>query len=240
MAAPTDPTLKRLYVSGIPPDQNNIQKLSEHFEQFGTISKIIINYHGKAGAALVTFASRNDANAAISSQQPVLGNQTIQVRWGIRTKAKSSSTSQTPSSSSLSASSDSSPLNDTTKITFQCEKCTKILSTKQTLKNHMRLFHGQFHCQVCSAQFESANDFRKHYNAVHSDSKDFVRRPDDSNELARNNANVNFNHVHLTETMTSLRRENDSLKKKLKKHKKNNAKMAKDLQKRLVKLLEGQ
>lgn len=101
----------------------------------------------------------------------------------------------------------------------------------------MRQIHGEFHCQVCCEVFESGNDFRKHYNAEHSDTKDFGRRSGDSKEFARN---MNSNFEHLTETMTSLRRENDSLKKKLKKHKKNKSKTAKDLQKRLLKLLEGE
>lgn len=240
MAAPIDPTPKRLYLSGIPSDQNNIQKLSEHFEQFGTISKIIINYHGNPEAALVTFASHEEANAAISSQHPVLGDPDIIVRWGLRMKSSSTPT-QTSSSPSMASSSASSvsPSKDTTKITFQCEKCTKVLSTKQTLKNHMRQMHGEFHCPVCTAEFDTGNEYRKHYNAEHSDSKDFTRRSGDSKEFTRNHANMNFNFDNLTETMTSLRRENDSLKKKLKKHKKSKSKTAKDLQKRLLKLLEG-
>lgn len=236
MAASIDTTHKRLYVSGIPTDQNNFQQLSEHFKQFGTISKIIISYHGKPDSALVTFASHNEANLAMNSPQAVFGNAGIQVRWGIRSKQTSTS-QQTSLSSPLSSSSSSSSPSNTSKTTFQCEKCTKILATKRTLQNHMRQMHGEFRCQVCSTVFESGNEYLRHYNSMHSDSKDFARHFGDSNGSVRNNANMNFHPEHVMET---LRRENCSLIKKVKKHKKNKSKMDKKLQERLVKLLEGE
>lgn len=247
MSTTVDTTHKRLYVSGIPADQNNVQKLSEHFEKFGTISKIIVNYHGQPGAAVVTFASHNDANAAMNNQQPVFGNPGIQVRWGIRTPKQSSTTQSAPQSTSSSSPSPASPASPASpssppsqsnaNVTFQCEKCSKILSTKQTLKNHMRHFHGQFQCPECPAMFESGNEYRKHYNAVHSDSKDFTQHSNHSKEFGRQNASTYFNFQHVNET---LRQENYSLKKKLKKHKKNKLKVHKELQDRLVKLLEGE
>lgn len=75
---------------------------------------------------------------------------------------------------------------------------------------------------------------------MHSDSKNFTRRSGDSKGFARNNPNMNFKFEHLNEMVTTLRRENDSLKKKMKKHKKRKSKTAKNLQRQLVKLLEGQ
>lgn len=237
-AAPIDITHKRLYVSGIPTDQNNFQQLSDHFKQFGTISKIIISYHGKPDSALVTFASHNEANAAMNSQQPVFGNASIQVRWGIRSKQPATTQQTSASSSSLptSPTSPSSPPG-TSKTTFQCEKCKKVLASKQTLRNHTRQMHGEFRCQVCGTVFESGNEYLRHYNSVHSDSKDFARRSVDLNGPVRNNANMNFHSEYVTET---LRRENYSLMKKVKKYKKIKSKTDKKMQERLMKLLEGQ
>lgn len=164
--ASIDTTHKRLYnvyISGIPADKNDFQHLSDHFKQFGTISKIIIKYHGNPDAALVTFASHNEANAAMNSQLPVLGNAGIQVRWGIRSKQSTTTQQTSASSSSSSPASPSSPPLNTSKTTFQCAKCTKILSTKQTLKNHMRQMHGEFRCQVCGAVFESGRSVEHKY-----------------------------------------------------------------------------
>lgn len=156
MAASTDSSPKRLYLSGIPADRNSFSKLSEHFEKFGKISKIIVAYHGDPSTALVTFATHDEANAAMNSSEPVLGIPDILMRWGIRPeKEKSSSTPQASTSSS------SSSPNTTSKIIFQCEKCTKVLSTKQTLRNHMRTVHAEFDCPECHEKFDSGNEFRK-------------------------------------------------------------------------------
>lgn len=234
MAASIDTTLKRLFVSGIPADQNNFQQLSDHFKQFGTISKIMISYHGKPDSALVTFASHVEANAAMNSTQLVLGNAGIQVRWGIRSKQAATSQQTSPSSSPSSSSTPSTSPNNSTKK-FQCVKCTKILATKKTLQNHMLQLHGEFRCQVCGVVFESGNEYVRHYNSVHSDSKNFARR--DSNGPVRNNPMANYLSEYVTET---LRCENNALAKKVKKYKKIKSKMDKKLQERLMVLLEGQ
>lgn len=215
--ASVDPSHKRLHLSGIPIDQNNVEILNGHFKKFGTIAKIIIAHGGDPAVALVTFANHKEAHAAMNSQQPVLGNPDIEVRWAVR-KAKSPSTPPKPP--------------------FQCQKCTKFLSTKQTLRNHMRQLHSEFDCPVCRQIFGSANEFRKHYNAQHSDSKDFMNHTSNSKNDVRGNGHENY--LHLSETVTSLRGKYDSLKKKLKKHKKDKLKAVHHLQVQLVKLLEGQ
>lgn len=231
MATPVDASLKRLYLSGIPADQNNVQTLSNDLKKFGTISKMIIAYGDDPTAALVTFSSHKEANAAMNSQQPVLGNQDIEVRWGVK------ATKNPPQKSS---SSPSSPSSSSPKATYQCPKCTKILSSKQTLRNHMRCLHTTFDCPECHQVFESANEFRKHYNESHSDSKDSIHRTADTKESVWADAHNNANFIHLNETVTSLRRKNASLKKKLKKYKKDKSKALHQLQNQLVKLLEGQ
>lgn len=101
----------------------------------------------------------------------------------------------------------------------------------------MRQMHGEFRCQECSAVFESGNEFLRHYNTLHSDSKDFTRRG--SIGTARNNTMLNLHSDYVTET---LRRKNKELAKKVKKYKKIKSKMAKmaqEQQERLVALLEG-
>lgn len=219
MATSAGSSPKRLRLTGVPADRNNIQTLSDYFKQFGTISSIIIEYHGNSDAALVTFSSHEEADAAFNSHDPVLGNQNIKVQWDIRTTKPSSKTEASSSSKNS---------------TFQCPKCTKILASRRTLQNHMRQLHTQFNCPACRHIFDSANEFRKHYNAAHSDSKDFSHHTDESKEQN----NVNF--VRLNETVAVLHHKNASLKKKVKKHKKDKSKAVDHLKTQLVKLLEGQ
>lgn len=85
--------------------------------------------------------------------------------------------------------------------------------------------------------FKSGSEYLRHYNSVHSDSKDFARRSVDSNGSVHHNATMNLHSEHVTEM---LRRENSSLIKKVKKYKKSKSKMDKKLQERVMKLLEGQ
>lgn len=233
MLASNDPPLKRLYVSGIAEDQNNIQMLSDYFKQYGVISEVIIGYHGNPDVALVSFASHEEARAAFDDDQAVLGNPDIQVRWVVKGKKSVSE----PSTSSSSTSSSSSPSKPSPNLTNQCQKCSKILASKHSLSNHMRQMHAEFNCPACHTVFESANEFRKHYNAEHSNG--FVPRPMDSKDFFRANSNSTMN-IDLTETLTTMRHKNASLVKKLKKYKKDKSKTAKNLQKQLVKLLEGQ
>ena len=63
-------------VKKIPPDQNNIAKLNEHFAQFGNIVNMQIRF-GDAETALITYATRHEATAAYKSPTPVLNNRFI-------------------------------------------------------------------------------------------------------------------------------------------------------------------
>lgn len=70
-----------LEVRKIPQEFNNMGKLNEHFGKFGTLVNLQICYGGDQDAALVTFASNAEANAAYRSSEPVFNNRFIKVFW---------------------------------------------------------------------------------------------------------------------------------------------------------------
>uniref|UniRef100_A0A8R1HMS6 C3H1-type domain-containing protein n=1 Tax=Caenorhabditis japonica TaxID=281687 RepID=A0A8R1HMS6_CAEJA len=70
-----------LQVAKLPAELNNISKLNEHFGAFGNIENIQVRYNGEIDAALVTFASKFDAQKAYKSPAPVLNNRFIKVFW---------------------------------------------------------------------------------------------------------------------------------------------------------------
>ncbi|PAV69816.1 hypothetical protein WR25_26061 isoform C [Diploscapter pachys] len=69
---------RTLQVKKIPPDQNNIAKLNEHFAQFGNIVNMQIRF-GDPETALITYATRHEATAAYKSPTPVFNNRFIKV-----------------------------------------------------------------------------------------------------------------------------------------------------------------
>ncbi|GMT18580.1 hypothetical protein PFISCL1PPCAC_9877, partial [Pristionchus fissidentatus] len=72
---------RTLVVKKIPAEQNNISKLNEHFEQFGTITNMQVHYEGAPDAALITFSSRFEANKAYKNPEPIFNNRFIRVFW---------------------------------------------------------------------------------------------------------------------------------------------------------------
>uniref|UniRef100_H3CVQ6 RNA binding motif protein 26 n=1 Tax=Tetraodon nigroviridis TaxID=99883 RepID=H3CVQ6_TETNG len=71
----------KLLVRQIPPALNNISKLNEHFSKFGTIVNLQVAYQNDAEAALIQFASPDEAKRAIQSTEAVLNNRFIRVHW---------------------------------------------------------------------------------------------------------------------------------------------------------------
>lgn len=72
---------RTLQVRKIPAEMNNITKLNEHFAQFGQIVNMQVCYEGDPEAALITYATRQEATAAYKSTAPILNNRFIKVFW---------------------------------------------------------------------------------------------------------------------------------------------------------------
>lgn len=70
-----------LELKRIPRDLNNISKLNEHFQRFGTITNIQVCAFSDPEAALVQFSHHTEAKAAYSCPDAVLGNRFIRVFW---------------------------------------------------------------------------------------------------------------------------------------------------------------
>lgn len=219
MASSPDSTLKRLRISRIPTEENNMSILNDYFKKFGTITNIAIGY-GNPQTALVAFSTRDMAEAALNCTDHVLGNENITKQWdnqAAKLKRKSaSSSSSTPSKNP----------ND-----IQCSKCDKVFATKQSLQNHTRRLHTRVKCPACSEIFESPNDWRKHFNDHHTDSKSFVFNPsDESKEFFRQSNN---DYMRWNDMVSSLRRTNESLEQKVREHEKKKLEAA-ELLKRLL------
>ncbi|KAG7482698.1 RNA-binding 26 isoform X1 [Solea senegalensis] len=71
----------KLLVRQIPPELNNISKLNEHFSKFGTIVNLQVAYQNNPEAALIQFATPDEARRAIQSIEAVLNNRFIRVHW---------------------------------------------------------------------------------------------------------------------------------------------------------------
>uniref|UniRef100_A0A8D0CKR2 RNA binding motif protein 26 n=1 Tax=Scleropages formosus TaxID=113540 RepID=A0A8D0CKR2_SCLFO len=71
----------KLDVRQIPKELNNISKLNEHFSKFGTIVNLQVAYQNDPEAALIQFATHEEAKRAILSTEAVLNNRFIKVFW---------------------------------------------------------------------------------------------------------------------------------------------------------------
>ncbi|KAG8452222.1 hypothetical protein GDO86_004136 [Hymenochirus boettgeri] len=71
----------KLELRRIPPEQNNISKLNEHFSKFGTLVNLQVAYKGDPEGALIQFATHLEAKKAISSTEAVLNNRFIKMYW---------------------------------------------------------------------------------------------------------------------------------------------------------------
>ncbi|GLH16264.1 Uncharacterized protein GBIM_20585 [Gryllus bimaculatus] len=70
-----------LELKKVPRGLNNITHLNNHFAKFGKIVNIQVSFEGDPEAALVTFSSHAEANAAYRSTEAVLNNRFIKVFW---------------------------------------------------------------------------------------------------------------------------------------------------------------
>ena len=70
-----------LELKKVPTGLNNITHLNNHFTKFGKIVNIQVGYDGDPEAAIVTFSSHAEANAAYRSTEAVLNNRFIKVFW---------------------------------------------------------------------------------------------------------------------------------------------------------------
>ncbi|KAK7869794.1 hypothetical protein R5R35_008321 [Gryllus longicercus] len=70
-----------LELKKVPRGLNNITHLNNHFAKFGKIVNIQVSFEGDSEAALVTFSSHAEANAAYRSTEAVLNNRFIKVFW---------------------------------------------------------------------------------------------------------------------------------------------------------------
>lgn len=76
-----NPTNCSLELKKVPPGLNNITHLNNHFSKFGQIVNIQVFYENDPEAALITFSSHAEANAAYRSTEAVLNNRFIKVFW---------------------------------------------------------------------------------------------------------------------------------------------------------------
>lgn len=76
-----NPANSSLELKKVPPGLNNITHLNNHFSKFGKIVNIQVCYEGDPEAAIVTFSSHAEANAAYRSTEAVLNNRFIKVFW---------------------------------------------------------------------------------------------------------------------------------------------------------------
>lgn len=83
-----NPTNCSLELKKVPPGLNNITHLNNHFSKFGQIVNIQVFYDNDPEAALVTFSSHAEANAAYRSTEAVLNNRFIKVFWHTNTDGK--------------------------------------------------------------------------------------------------------------------------------------------------------
>lgn len=70
-----------LELKKVPAGLNTITHLNNHFSKFGKIVNINLNYEGDPEAAIITFSSHAEANAAYRSTEAVLNNRFIKVFW---------------------------------------------------------------------------------------------------------------------------------------------------------------
>ncbi|XP_065668942.1 RNA-binding protein 26 isoform X2 [Hydra vulgaris] len=70
-----------LEIRKIPANLNNIVKLSEHFQKFGVITKIQTPFDNDQQAALLEFATYQQATSAYNSPEAILGNRFIKMFW---------------------------------------------------------------------------------------------------------------------------------------------------------------
>ncbi|KAJ8956336.1 hypothetical protein NQ318_015074 [Aromia moschata] len=70
-----------LELKKVPQGLNSITHLNNHFSKFGKIVNIQVQFEGDPEAAIVTFSSHAEANAAYRSTEAVLNNRFIKVFW---------------------------------------------------------------------------------------------------------------------------------------------------------------
>lgn len=91
-----NPTNCSLELKKVPPGLNNITHLNNHFSKFGQIVNIQVFYDNDPEAALVTFSSHAEANAAYRSTEAVLNNRFIKVFWHTQGNADGSKQENVP------------------------------------------------------------------------------------------------------------------------------------------------
>jgi len=70
-----------LIVRKIPKELNVEEKMREHFERFGRLVHVEVNYGGASDSALVRFSAPKEAHAAYKCPQPVFNNRFIRLYW---------------------------------------------------------------------------------------------------------------------------------------------------------------
>ena len=63
----------------VPLDKNNICSINEHFSKFGLITNLQVCYKGEPDAAVVTFATPQQAQAAYRCTEPVFNNRFVRI-----------------------------------------------------------------------------------------------------------------------------------------------------------------
>ncbi|XP_067944234.1 RNA-binding protein 26-like [Watersipora subatra] len=106
-----DPERATLVVKNLPPEQNNIKSLNDHFSKFGEIINLQVQYMGQHDTALVTFSSNQSAKLAHNNPTPVFNNRFIKIFW--HNANKQAETAKPSAKSRL----DTNPQANTSKVT---------------------------------------------------------------------------------------------------------------------------
>ncbi|KAG5882370.1 hypothetical protein JTB14_036294 [Gonioctena quinquepunctata] len=85
-----------LELKKVPQGLNSITHLNNHFSKFGKIVNIQVQYEGDPEAAIITFSSHAEANAAYRSTEAVLNNRFIKVFWHNTNNAEVQPSADTP------------------------------------------------------------------------------------------------------------------------------------------------
>lgn len=209
-------TSDTLLIKEIPISQNNIPNLSSHFSNFGKVKLVSTGYNGDPRAALVTFASPEEARKAFISPTPLFNDRMVQVHMHTANRFAQYSTAN--------------------KQGWPCQHCSSVLASKQNLDKHIACKHAGVTCTVCNSRFETLNEYGKHFNAMHSEmsfnSSSGAKMQTQSqlqppSQSTQNVFQSNETKPSTTEAIKKIRAKYNSLKKKLKKRDKANYKLVK-------------
>lgn len=198
-----------IYLVDIPPDRNTIPKLNEYFSKFGKVLTVHVGYNGDPGASKVTFASVNEAVAALNCPDAVLNNRFVKM------------SSKLPTSTSADLDQSDSK---------NCSHCNRTFASEYHRNWHIKRMH--IVCEICHLTFVSTDLYKKHYSAYHPNATRQKKSPKQTLEHERLPKKIDQVAAPEADLLCAkLSEKIKALKGKLKETEKNHAKKMKSLQK---------